>query len=85
VYRNWLKFTIKVSFWRELLNWRQLEQGTPDGWQPVTPSAAPAQSPHMTALANLMNGEQHTLADFALGLRVQETIEEILHIGEIPF
>ena len=66
----------KLSY--RLLNWRDVERGSLDGWEPVQLPEAPEQSPHMTALHQWMKGQPHQLADFALGMRVQEVIEAIL-------
>ncbi len=73
---EWVMYGTKKSY--RLLNWRQLQEGTDEGWVDVEMEETPAHSPHLTAISNMLMGEAHPLADFAMGLRVQQTIETIL-------
>jgi hypothetical protein len=62
------------------LNWRQLQEGTDEGWVDVEVEETPTPSRHLTAISNMLIGEAHPLSDFAMGLKVQQTIETILAV-----
>jgi predicted dehydrogenase len=73
---DWTLYGTNKSY--RLLNWNQLFEGTIEGWQEVIPAENQVGKLHMDAIANLVEGKPHPLADFEMGLRVQQTIEAIL-------
>lgn len=73
---DWTLYGSNKSY--RVLNWNQLFVGTVEGWQEITFDAAELRRMHMDEIANLAEGKPHALADFAMGLRVQQTIEAIL-------
>jgi predicted dehydrogenase len=75
---EWVLYATKKSY--RLLNWRQLQEGTDEGWVDVEVEETPTPSRHLTAISNMLIGEAHPLSDFAMGLKVQQTIETILAV-----
>jgi predicted dehydrogenase len=73
---DWTLYGTNKSY--RLLNWNQLFEGTIEGWEEVVPAEKQAGKLHMDAIANLVERKPHPLADFEMGLRVQQTIEAIL-------
>jgi 1,5-anhydro-D-fructose reductase (1,5-anhydro-D-mannitol-forming) len=73
---DWTLYGTNKSY--RLLNWNQLQEGTLDGWQDITPANNQGNKLHMDAIAALVEGKPHPLADFEMGLRVQQTVEAIL-------
>jgi predicted dehydrogenase len=73
---DWTLYGSRKSY--RLLNWNQLQEGSLEGWKEVIPKETQANKLHMDAIANLAEGKPHPLADFEMGLRVQQTIEAIL-------
>ena len=62
-----------------LSNWQSLERGTSNGWEPI--EVTPSRTAHMTALSNMIEKKPHHLANFSIGLRVQEVIESNIENG----
>lgn len=75
---EWVLYGTKKSY--RFLNWHQLQEGTDDGWVDVEMEETPPHSRHLTAISNMLTGEAHPLADFAVGLKVQQAIETILAV-----
>jgi 1,5-anhydro-D-fructose reductase (1,5-anhydro-D-mannitol-forming) len=73
---DWVLYGSNKSF--RVLNWNQVFEGTVEGWSEIFFDAAEVRQMHMDEIAKLAEGKPHALADFAMGLRVQEMIEALL-------
>jgi predicted dehydrogenase len=73
---EWTLYGTNKSY--RLLNWNQLQEGSLDGWQTISPADTQVNQLHMDAIAKMIAGKPHPLPDFEMGLRVQQIIEAIL-------
>lgn len=73
---EWILHGSKKSF--RVLNWNFFFEGDGENWREIVFDAAEVRRLHMDEIAKLAEGKPHALADFAMGLRVQETIEGLL-------